>query len=230
MALAIRIIPTLLVKNSKLVKGKAFAKDRIVGHALQALRLLSQRGVDELLIFDVSNGPPDYEFLRSVTECCFSPIAVGGGVQNLEIIRDLLYCGADRVVIKSHLDLIEPAARRFGCQAVAVCIDVPAGDGSAVGRAQAAAARGAGEIVLQAVERDGTMKGYDLPLIAAVAAAVPVPVVASGGCSGYDDMHAAILAGASAVAVGALFQFTAATPRGAAEYLHSKGIEARIPV
>ena len=89
-------------------------------------------------------------------------------------------------------------------------------------------AMGAGEILLQSIERDGTLQGYDLDLIRAVSRAVSIPVIASGGCSGYEDMRQAIEAGASAVAAGALFQFTDATPRAAAIYLHEHGIEARV--
>jgi len=96
------------------------------------------------------------------------------------------------------------------------------------GLAKGLAKVGAGEIILQSRERDGTMMGYDILAIKEVAGDVDIPVIASSGCSGYEDMHQAILAGASAVAAGALFQFTDATPRRAAEYLHEQGVEVRL--
>jgi len=111
-----------------------------------------------------------------------------------------------------------------------VSLDVPRtapAHGAAI-YAQMAAEAGAGEILLQSIERDGTMQGYDLDLIEAVSNAVDIPVIASGGCSGYADMHEAIKRGASGVAAGALFAFTDATPMGAAQYLHEHGIPARL--
>jgi len=102
------------------------------------------------------------------------------------------------------------------------------GDEGIVLVAQAVQHAGAGQILLQSVERDGTMQGYDLETIKAVSEAVSIPVIASSGCSGYEDMYHAIQAGASAVAAGALFQFTDATPLKAAQYLHSRGVEVRL--
>jgi cyclase len=132
------------------------------------------------------------------------------------------------------LDLVRACADQFGKQAVVYSLDVPSlvcretEKRYALKAAKVAEEAGAGELLLQSKGRDGTMEGYDLDLIREVSQAVSIPVIASGGCSGYEDMYQAIKAGASAVAAGAMFLFTEQTPRGAAQYLASKGVEVRI--
>lgn len=244
MSLAKRIIPTLLNKRGQLVKGEGFTCDRVVGHALQAAKIYAARSVDELMILDVTatedGREPDYEFVKALSESNFSPVTVGGGIKTSEHVRKLLQSGADKVCISSAVhaelllegsdDFVYELSERYGKSTIVVSIDIATYEDTpfACDYAQACEERGAGEILLQSIPQDGTMKGYDLPLIKAVSEAVSVPVIASGGCSGYEDMYNAIQAGASAVAAGALFQFTEATPRGAAEYLHEKGVEVRL--
>lgn len=228
--LAHRIIPTILMKNGHLVKGEQFKADRIVGNALQAARIHAMRGVDEIMILDVTatkeGREPDYAMIEKLTSTTTVPVTVGGGVNKLEYIRNLLASGADKVCIKTAVELIEPAADKFGSQSIVQCWDIPElVQGEKIFNIEA---KGAGEILMQSIPRDGTMQGYDLNLIRLLAGLVEVPAIASGGCSGYKDMHQAILAGADAVAAGALFQFTDATPKGAAEYLHSHGVEVRL--
>jgi len=246
--LARRVIPVLLARGHQLVKGERFNSWRSVGHVLQAAKIHQARGVDELIVLDIGATPerrgPDFEFIEKLTSECFMPLTVGGGVRSVEDVRWLLALGADKVAIctaaVANPCLIAECASRFGSQAIVVAIDVS--DGRVVtecnGRAwyigppekwaQSCEYNGAGEILLTSVDRDGTLQGYDLELVRRVSEAVSVPVIAAGGCSGYEDMRLAIEAGASAVAAGALFQFTDATPRGAAEYLAAHGIEARL--
>ena len=229
MSLAHRIIPTILSKDGQLVKGEGFKCDRVVGNALQAARIHAMRSVDELVILDVGDGEPDYEMIRKLTDNTFTPVTVGGGIKSVEDVQKLLNAGADKVCIRYNKpSLIREVAHRFGSQAAVVSLDDKV-NGYACMRvfAQGINLTGAGEILLQSRERDGTMQGYDLKLIKSVSEAVNIPVVASGGCSGYEDMHNAIKAGASAVAAGALFQFTDCTPKGAAEYLRDNGVEVR---
>lgn len=234
--LAKRIIPTILSKNGQLVKGEGFAADRVVGNALQAARIYAMRGVDELMVLDVTatqeNREPDYESIRRLADGCFSPLTVGGGVRSKEHIRELLRSGADKVCIgKAAADpeFIEDMAAMYGSSTITVSVDYNHPHISDVwDQVSEAEASGAGEILLQSVDRDGTMVGYDIELIEFVSHTTTLPIVVSGGCSGYEDMYNAIQAGADAVAAGALFQFTAATPKGAAEYLHSKGVEVRL--
>lgn len=247
MGLAVRVIPTLLKRGNNLVKGQRFNPWRTVGVVEQAVRIHQARGVDELILLDVEatpkGGGPDFEAIGRLAECCFSPITVGGGVKSLEDVRRLLHAGADKVAICSwaveNPTRLKEIAGRFGCQAITVAIDVREGItytrggtypiSDAVTDAQFAEYWGAGEILLTSINREGTMEGYDLDLIRQVSEAVSIPVIAHGGCSGYEDMAAAVRAGASAVAAGALFQFTDSTPLEAARYLQKAGIEARVP-
>lgn len=249
MGLAKRIIPTLLADGEKLVKGKQFNPWRTVGVVEQAARICGSRAVDEIILLDVTatrqGREPNYELVRRISESVFTPLTVGGGVRSVEHITKLLRAGADKVAIGTAAyevpDLIFDCSEHFGSQAIVMSIDVLGGNTvmthcgkhgynhSPVYTAGWAERYGAGEILLTSIDREGTMAGYDLDLIREVAQAVDIPVIAHGGCSGYPDMLAAIQAGADAVAAGALFQFTDATPRGAAQYLAAHGIETRIP-
>jgi cyclase len=248
MPLAKRIIPTLLARGDKLVKGIRFDSTRIVGHVQQAVEIYQVRGVDELVILDVAatreGRGPDINLVKRLAENCFMPLAIGGGVCTLHDIHALLNAGADKVMIGTAAlndpKLIYDAAKRFGSQAIVVSIDVGRDKRvtshygtvththpTPVEYAKFLETQGAGEILLQAVERDGTMQGYDLTLIREISGAVSLPVIASCGCGTYEHMHEAIQAGADAVAAGAMFQWADATPGEAAEYLAKKGIEVR---
>jgi cyclase len=191
---------------------------------------------------------PDYESILEFSHECFVPLTLGGGVSSLEHIRGLLRVGADKVSINTAAlerpELIRDAARMFGAQCVVVSMDVrrdshgsyecfthcgsrPTGR-DPVDWAREAAGLGAGEILLTSVERDGTLKGYDLELVRRVSAAVPIPVIASGGAGSYEDMAAAIqVGGASAVAAASMFHFTHQTPLAAKTYLATLGIPTR---
>jgi len=244
MSLAKRIIPTMLVRGRTLVKGKQFAGDRSIGHVLQAAKVHAARGVDELCILDIGataeGRGPDLDMVRELSDGCFIPITVGGGVKSLQDIDALLRAGADKVAIGAAAwrgDLVYDASQRFGRQAIVVSVDAKTTKelprhstmvAAAVMMAQETQGQGAGEILLQSIDRDGMMCGYDLDLIRAVSSAVHIPVIASGGCSSYKDMHEAFIAGADACAVGALFAFSDETPRGAARWLKSRGVEVRL--
>lgn len=245
--LAVRVIPTVLCKGRTLVKGERFNPWRSVGLAEQAVRIHQARGVDELVLLDVTataeGRGPDLGLIEELTEGCFMPLAVGGGVRSLADVRALLKAGADKIVIGTaaaqRVDLVWDVAETVGSQACVVAVDVKDGAvwsecGSRmhtikpVNFSVFSQKCGAGEIILTSIDREGTQQGYDLDLIREVSSAVSIPVVAHGGCSGYEDMARAVEAGASAVAAGALFQFTDATPRDAAKYLAARGIEARV--
>lgn len=244
--LAKRIIPTILVRGRTLVKGQKFDSWRSVGVALQAARIHATRQVDELCILDIAataeQRGPDLGLIEQLADQCFSPLSVGGGIKTVEDVRNLLAAGADKVVLgtAAYRDpyTVFKIAETVGTQAVVVAIDVRGKSvyiecGKTLTRtpplrfARFAAFGGAGEILLTSIDREGTMAGYDLELIRQIADSVDIPVIANGGCGSYEHMQQAIEAGASAVAAGAFFQFTDATPAGAAEYLHGKGIEVR---
>ena len=249
MGLAVRVIPTLLKRGAHLVKGKRFSADRVVGHVEQAARIHQARGVDELIILDVEATPagrgPDFAAIEALTAKCFMPLTVGGGVRSIADVEDLLRAGADKVSICTFAlqrpQFIVECAKRFGCQAIVIAIDSsdvgwPCTNNGTVWWqmlgakvwAKGVANAGAGEILLTSVDREGTMEGYDIELIREVASAVSIPVIAHGGCSGPEDMLKAIQAGASAVAAGALFQFTDWTPGACAGWLHDHGVEVRV--
>lgn len=246
--LAVRVIPTLLCRGRQLIKGQRFNAWRSVGLAAQAVRIYQARGVDELCLLDIGATPdgrgPDLELVEELSEVLFCPLAVGGGVRSVADMRALLRAGADKIVIGTGAytvpGLVRDCADNAGCQAVVVSIDVLGGNTvmthcgkhgyshDPVYIAEWAARSGAGEILLTSIDREGTVGGYDLKLIRDVSKAVDIPVIAHGGCAGYSDMVDAVHAGASAVAAGALFQFTDATPREAAAFLNEYGIEARV--
>lgn len=254
--LAKRVVPVILCKGQTAYKGAQFNPWRSIGMAKQAAMVHARRGVDEIMVLDVAataeGRGPDLELVRQLSEDCYVPITVGGGVKTLHDIDALLRAGADKVAIGAAWfrapGFVGMASERFGAQAIMVVLDVGrCGDVQVAGKMIAgpvpsvgfvrldvedwarliAENDGAGEILLQCVERDGMMQGYDLDLIRAVTAAVDVPVIASCGAGTYEHMHEALQAGADAVAAGAMFAFTDQTPKGAAQYLKAKGWEMR---
>jgi cyclase len=240
MGLATRIIPTLLFRGDKLVKGTKFDPWRVVGHVEQAAKIYAARGTDEVILLDVAarDHGPDFDLVRRISRDFFTPLTVGGGCASVEAARELLLAGADKIAIGRAAVhdrvLVSLSARKFGSQAICVAVNVKgeglleAPDLDPVTYARRLEAEGAGEILLTSVDREGLMVGYDLDLIQDVARAVNIPVIAHGGCSSYRDMAEAIRVGAHAVAAGALFQFTDCTPRSAATYLQKNGYEVRI--
>ena len=240
--LAARIIPLLLCKGPMLVKGTAFNPWRIVGSLENAVRVHAARGVDEMLLIDVLARKAgrlfDLNLLQSLTRDVFVPLTVGGGVRGPSDARELLLRGADKIAVGPHgFHAIKPIAGEYGSQAVVALVDYDEDGLVEIGPhchaplleyCQVAVAQGAGEIVLQSKALDGSMRGYDLATLKRIASEVSVPVVIAGGCSGYNDMHLALDAGASGVAAGAIFQFTDRTPRGAAEWLRHAGFEVRL--
>lgn len=241
MSLAARVIPVMLCRGTSLVKGSRFVNDRVVGHVLQAAKVHAARGVDELMILDVTataeGRGPDLAMIEELTDGCFIPVTVGGGIRSLEQITALLRAGADKVCMGWHhhdLNFLRSVSDHFGSQAIVVSIDHKEAEGRiadiefTVSIAESMAEDACvGEILLNNIDRDGTLQGYDLDLIRQVAAAVPVPVIACGGCSGEDDMVEAVRAGASACAAGALFQFTDVVPLDCSNALKRAGLTAR---
>jgi imidazole glycerol-phosphate synthase subunit HisF len=250
--LKVRVIPTLLWKGEGLVKGVGFNSWRRIGSMLPAIKVYNSRDVDELILVDIlasqEQHAPDHASVADYSLECSVPLTVGGGITTLDHIVALLRAGADKISINSQAyetpQLIDQAAARFGTQCVVASIDArrnPDGTYSAfshsgtreTGRdpvtwAAELADRGAGEILLTSIERDGSMQGYDLVLIERVAKAVPIPIIASGGAGNYSDMVAAVLeSGASAVAAASIFHFTEQTPAGAKRALHAAGIPVR---
>jgi imidazole glycerol-phosphate synthase subunit HisF len=211
------------------------------------------REVDELVFVDITatreGRDPDYELVDDLADECFMPLTVGGGVRSVEHFERLLKVGADKVAVNTAAverpALITEAAETFGAQCVVVSIDaLRSPDGSLevhtrsgttpTGRtptdlAIEAQERGAGEILLTSIDRDGTMEGYDIALVREVADAVTIPVIASGGAGNYRHMAQVMLDGrASAVAAASIFHFTEQTPLEAKRHLHDCGVPVRL--
>ena len=243
-----RVIPCLTVKNQKLVKSVQFDEHRNIGSYIAAVRVFNARDVDELVFLDLDARTRGIELslLEEVTKECFMPVTLGGGVASIADVQSLLSAGADKVAINSaafeHPELIDDAARRFGSQCIVASIDVRlVGDSyrvfsqgastdtghDPVAWAQEMEARGAGEIFLTSIDRDGGMEGYELPLIRAVAESVRIPVIASGGAGNPEHCVEAMQSGATAVAAASMFQYTQATPRAVKDAFMRAGIPAR---
>jgi imidazole glycerol-phosphate synthase subunit HisF len=251
--LKVRIIPTLLWKQFGLVKGIGFDSWRRVGPVLPAVKVYNQREVDELILVDIvahqSSDDLDFESIKEFGQDCFVPLTVGGGIRRIEQVQKLLRAGADKVCVNTSAysipELISEIAKRHGTQCVVASIDVHQnleGGGwecfshagkQPTGREVSAWARetedrGAGEILITSIERDGTYRGYDLALIEAVVDAVKIPVIASGGAGNYQHMVDAVKkSGASAVAAASMFHFTQQTPAGAKAAMQTAGIPVR---
>lgn len=249
--LKIRVIPILLWKQFGLVKGVGFDSWRRVGPVLPAIKVYNQREVDELVLEDIvahqSDNDPDFESIDEFGQDCFVPLTVGGGITRIGQVQRLLRAGADKISVNTAAyarpEFISEIAKRHGAQCVVASIDVRSRGGSwacfshagqrDTGRdvldwAREMEDRGAGEILITSIERDGTMQGYDLPLIASVVSAVKIPVIASGGAGNYQHMIDAVnQAGASAVAAASIFHFTEQTPAGAKAAMARVGIPVR---
>lgn len=246
-------MPTLLYKNFGLVKGVSFDSQRRVGSVMQSIKVYNMRQVDELVFLDITatneNRTPDFQLIDEIADECFMPLTVGGGIKNIEDIRNLLKVGADKVAINSSAiinpDLVRLASNEFGAQCVVVSIDAKKrADGiyevfthsgtQATGKtplqiAQNAESLGAGEILLTSIDRDGTMIGYDLELIKSVSQFLSIPVIASGGAGNYQHLFDALIQGkADAVAAASIFHFTHQTPLEAKRFLKAKGINVRL--
>lgn len=227
-----RVIPTLLLKGKGLVKTARFKDPTYVGDPINAIKIFNDKGVDELVLLDIAateeGRGPSFETIDNIASECFMPVAYGGGVTTIDHVRRALGIGIEKIVINSAAlkdpQLVTKAAAEFGSQAVIVSIDVRKRmfgryevvtnrGAKGAGRDPVAYAKqcenaGAGEILLTAVDRDGTMEGYDHELIASVARGVSVPVIASGGARDLNDMSEAVnRSGAAAVAGGAMFVF-----------------------
>jgi cyclase len=225
-----RVIPILLLQNRELVKTVRFAKPKYIGDPINAVRIFNDKEADEIVILDISatknNRGPNFELLERITSEAFMPLAYGGGVRSWEDVRRLMRLGIEKIVLNTAAfetpGLIRDIASRVGSQAVVVSIDAKKGmfggygsyiRGKRVGDdpvslAKKAVEHGAGEIMINSVDHDGMMEGYDLGLVRSVTGAVCIPVIAAGGAGGMKDLAAVTRdAGASAAAAGSLFVF-----------------------
>lgn len=255
--LKVRVIPCLDVKDGRVVKGVQFVDLKDAGDPVESAKAYDAAGADELCFLDITasheNRGTLMDVVQRTAEACFMPLTVGGGVRTIENIRDLLLAGADKVSIMTAAvhdrQFVKRAAEKFGNQCIVVAVDAKkvSADGEparweifthggrkptgldAVQYAREVAELGAGEILLTSMDRDGTKIGYDIALTRAIADAVSVPVIASGGVGSLDHMVEGIRDGhASAVLAASIFHFGEHTILEAKEKLRAAGLPVRI--
>lgn len=246
-----RIIPCLDVNRGRVVKGINFINLVDAGDPVESAQKYNQLGADELVFLDITASHEErnimIEVVKNVAERVFIPFTVGGGIRNLDDIRNLLLAGADKVSINSaavkNPDLVNEAAKVFGSQCIVVAIDAKRhSDGfhvyinggridtglDAVKWAKEVEMRGAGEILLTSMDRDGTKAGYDLELLEAICSSVNIPVIASGGAGRPEHFLEAFKAGAEAALAASIFHFGEILIGDLKSYLKDHGIEVRI--
>jgi cyclase len=253
----VRVIPCLDVKDGRVVKGVNFVDLRDAGDPVEAAKAYDAAGADELCFLDITasheNRSTLLDVVQRTAEACFMPLTVGGGVRTVDDVRTLLASGADKVSINTaaveRRALVAEAAAKYGDQCIVVAIDAkrvsaahetphweifthggrrPTGL-DAVAYAREVVALGAGEILLTSMDRDGTKAGYDLELTRAVADAVPVPVIASGGAGTLDHMVEGVKkGGATAVLAASIFHFGEFSVRQAKDYMARAGLPVRL--
>ena len=253
MAALKRVIPCLDVDRGRVVKGTNFVDIRDAGDPVELAERYDSEGADELVFLDITASHEQRdtiaELARRTADNVFIPFTIGGGIRSVADAQAVLDAGADKVSVNSSAlarpELVSELAETFGSQCVVIAIDakraaegyevyvaggrerVP--DREAVEWAVEATARGAGEVLLTSMDRDGTNEGYELELTRAVAAAVPVPVIASGGAGELDHLSAAITeAGADAVLVASIFHYGKHSVREAKEHMREAGIPVRL--
>lgn len=229
-----RIIPFLLLSDGALVKTRKFADPKYIGDPINAVKIFNEKEVDELVLLDIrataEGRAPDYAMIEDIASEAFMPVGYGGGVTELEHIERLFMSGVEKVSLNSVLferpSLVAEAARVFGGQSIVACVDVKK---SLFGRphiyshggkrrqavdivdhVKRLEQLGAGEIIVQSIDRDGTMIGYDLALIEEIAKSVPIPVVCIGGAANPGHLREGLRSGASAAGAGSMFVYQGA--------------------
>ncbi|MFN7312670.1 MAG: AglZ/HisF2 family acetamidino modification protein [Bacteroidota bacterium] len=226
-----RVIPVLLLKNKGLVKTIKFDKSKYIGDPINAVKIFNDKEVDEIVVLDIEaskqNRKPNFELIKSIAEECFMPLGYGGGISELDDIKKLFALGVEKVIINNAAlndpKLITEAAKIFGDQSIVVCVDVTKNfwgkylpfnhtkqkgiDKDILLYINEIISAGAGEIILNSVDLDGTMNGYDIKLIEKIANQISVPLVVCGGAGSLNDLKKAYQAGASGLAAGSIFVY-----------------------
>jgi len=227
----IRVIPVLLLSKGGLVKSVKFKNNRYVGDPINAVKIFNEKEIDEIVILDIDatkeKRGPNFEKIKEIAGEAFIPLAYGGGITRFEEVQELFYIGVEKVIMNytavNNPSLITESAKAVGSQSVVVSIDVKKNlfgkykvytrNGSdntnhdPADFARKMQDMGAGEIFLNAIDRDGTYQGYDLELIAKVSSVLNIPLIACGGAGKMEDFSSAVKQGASAVAAGSFFVF-----------------------
>lgn len=225
-----RIIPILLLSGNGFVKTKKFKNPVYLGDAINTVKIFNNKGVDELVVFDINvskeNKKPNYIKLKEISSESFVPLSYGGGIKSVDHAYKVLRLGYEKVVINTNAlkkNLIYDISSRFGSSSTSVCIDYKKnlfGSFKIISKNREVNSRynilefskfledeGAGELILQSVEKDGTFNGYDIELVNKVSSMLSIPVIVAGGASNFQDFINAINNGASAVSAGSMFVF-----------------------
>lgn len=251
--LKIRVIPLLLIQDGLIKKRIRFTETRTIANSVTVARVFEARRSDELIILDIGKtvgmGNTDPQLIQDIAEELYMPFAYGGGITSLSHIAAVIRGGAEKVVLNTAAvetpQVITEAARKFGNQCIVVSIDAKKKDAGGyevythcgtkataldpVGWAKHAERLGAGEILINCIDQEGTMQGYDLKLVRAVTDAVSIPVIAAGGAGKLDDFVAAVQEGrAAAVAAGSIFLYTSITPEMVKRKLAEQGLPVRM--
>lgn len=248
-----RVLPLVLLTGYNVVKSVQFSNYRTLGNPITICRIYESRGVDELVLLDIratlEKRGPNLDIIRDISGECFMPLTIGGGITNLEQVRQILRAGADKVAVNSSAienpQLIADIAREFGSQCCVVSIDAKqAGDHgyevythggkhsaskTPVDWAREVESLGAGEILLNSIDSDGMMQGYDIELMRSVTAVVSIPVIAAGG-AGKSEHFSQVFkeAHVSAVAAASIYHFSGITPMEVKRELDTSGIAVRL--
>jgi cyclase len=248
-----RIIPCLDVKNGRVVKGINFVELKDAGDPVEQAKIYSESGADEICFLDItaSNENRDtlIDIVKKTAKECFVPLTVGGGVKSIKNIRELLLAGADKVSVNTaavkNIDFVKEASLKFGSQCIVVAIDAKKVSDNiweifthggknktgidAVEFAKQVEAKGAGEILLTSMDRDGTRSGYDIKLLKAITQNTNIPVIASGGVGTLDHLYDGIVkGGANAVLAASIFHYGEYKIKDVKEYLNSKNVSVRL--
>tara|TARA_B100001248_G_C27309924_1_gene421397 strand:+ start:111 stop:878 length:768 start_codon:yes stop_codon:yes gene_type:complete len=248
--LKVRIIPTLLWKNHSLVKSKKFDEWRKVGHLVPSVKVYNSRNVDEIIFLNISdlgdNQIPDYSLVDEVASHCFVPLTIGGNIKNLYDVQKIIERGADKIcinsILESNIKIINDISKNFGSQAVVVSVDFRKVEDdykiffkggkkksniNIFDHVKKVEDLGAGELILNSIDNDGMMNGYELEILGQISKFCKLPIIISGGAGDYSHMKDAIEYGASAVSAASIFHFTEKTPEEAKNYLKKNNIPIR---
>lgn len=244
-----RIIPTLLLQDGGLVKTIKFKNPTYVGDPINAVRIFNEKEVDELVLLDIKatieKKEPNFDEIEEIVSEAFMPIGYGGGINKIEHIEKLFRIGIEKIILNSaaftNEKLIHEASSVYGSQSIVVSIDVKKDlwgeyriythsgsnkiKGNLIDVVKKFQHLGAGEIILNSIDKDGTMTGYDIELIEKVSKELEIPIIASGGAAGIKDLVSAIKSGASAVAGGAMFIYQGVHRAVLLSYVKSEDVE-----
>jgi cyclase len=250
--LKIRIIPCLLFKERTIVKSVNFTNFRMIGDPTTCARVFNERNADEMIFLDImaskDNKEPNFKVIEEIASECFMPLTIGGGIRTMDHVDNLFKIGADKVSLNTAAvkkpELIKEIVKKYGSQAVVISIDAKKINGvykvfisggteetdyTPIELAKKVESFGAGEILLNSIDRDGSMRGYDIDLIKQVSSAVNIPLIVSGGCGKLQDFIDAVkLGGADAVSAASIFYFVGESMITIKEYMNKKGLNVRL--